>query len=1408
MTGVLRFFNMSSKKSFIAILISTIFSSIVAISVTAAWLSPTAYMKNEENPIEGIVQDKYYESGTGASDDPFIITKPRHLYNLAWLQYLGFYNKNQGIDNHQFYFRLGANIDMSQFGAIPPIGTELNPFVGNFDGRGYVISGVTVSNEFNDYTSHPSAIDAWDNGTKKQPHILGLFGVVGEYAGGNKPTTYDSQVNAFINTGITGATIKTVVQDTLMGIAAGYSSGTLTNIVVDASTLDVAKGLTFQNGTTAYDNYSNISDFTLVGYTTKTKQVKKIDETIYAINSTSGHEFNGAEQGSTTGWGGSIDMMSVTKRLQAIRDTLSGQQFVYHKTVNDYEGKADTETATRTDTNSLTRIKNDDDEIGHFNFITNNSTSSVSGSNLTLGQLIMQKYALLGGGHFETHNNYAKVAHTGYKISDGDGHYLKAATFTSNSTSSNNAGTIGNSDDSANNPTTVWSVPTSGSGYISTTYNYNDANSATTYYLYWTNNALRLSASTSSRTNFTREELNGKVRFKYDNKYLGYNGSNWTLIDIPSVLNEPEAPVQNPVMPTEPNYNSYLANSYQISYTYDSTTYYLSMDINNNDTSSQTSLSTSYTYGWKFMNRSNSNDVNIESLNNNTGVYIYTTVGGTNYYLKDGSNSPYKYYLVTSTNNAIYFTKQSGNNGVYTLKSSSSSGGNTYYLCFNTSDKTFQDRSAQTTTINTITIATTHDVLEAQYNAALAVYNEQIDYRDNQYPGLLEEYNASLATYNATFKLTVTNATVYGPDEKLSNSTTGTGMYYDEDDVTYFPLSTMNDTNQDYRPADNNTAYVVGGSAITANTTTYDDELTNVRFGYYAISGYLDSDYSTTDDEFKHIYTVDYQNNALTQKEITNDTTNYTKLTDAKRNLESVMKDQDNVYGLHFMEASISMNALTTAKYVKVNREVHQNYELPVNSIDFHLKEFGYINFMAGSYYSTDSKRNNSFFSLYQIERLDNNPTKINRILEVQQVYKHTSGEKNYSYVYKLSDGTNTFYTKPYKVVDGDGNKEWLYGTGTYANNQYVNTLPDNYTLAFDCARIKKNTIASGTFDKHAYYFEIPMNDGEFCLGSVEGAVGSYLMYLDIGANASKLQRTIFYEHFLTETKTFAYPVGVSLKTLPTTIGTNAVVPLASATVVDDSDSVCVKVTAGYQDDLTIDRNDGDVSLKRTAQTTHAPPIYQSEEVTLLHDYGSSSKLNVTYLSSVKKEYKRMTYFDVNVNLNATTVTVITDCKIDNGSYQEANRTIMQLIYGGKDTSGTPSSTYIYDASTNTDQRASMKVYNTNTGIRLSDANLLSFTALGIDESLLSNDTTGIITYRLIGEEYTETILIKAIIDTNNQTGEYYIYNGYGITLVPSGSSVTVIVKELDSNKTIYIGSTAVTGEDQEIVIPVPQSQP
>ena len=75
-----------------------------------------------------------------------------------------------------------------------------------------------------------------------------------------------------------------------MGIAAGYVSAGMKNVAVDASTINVDSNIS--GDTTSYGGYTdNISDYSLVGYTTSNKDIKKVDETIYDVNVDSGYEF-------------------------------------------------------------------------------------------------------------------------------------------------------------------------------------------------------------------------------------------------------------------------------------------------------------------------------------------------------------------------------------------------------------------------------------------------------------------------------------------------------------------------------------------------------------------------------------------------------------------------------------------------------------------------------------------------------------------------------------------------------------------------------------------------------------------------------------------------------------------------------------------------------------------------------------------------------------------------------------------------------------------------------------------------------------------------------------------------------------------------------------------------------------
>ena len=134
--------------------------SALSLGSSLAWFSPSADIGNnggtKDLPIDGSTISSYFAYGDGQPyqedengkiiHQPYGIKIQRHLYNLAWLQYLGMFN----FDTTQQYFELADNVDMDGW-IIPPIGTEDKPFLGHFDGKGYVISNLKVSNNFDSY---------------------------------------------------------------------------------------------------------------------------------------------------------------------------------------------------------------------------------------------------------------------------------------------------------------------------------------------------------------------------------------------------------------------------------------------------------------------------------------------------------------------------------------------------------------------------------------------------------------------------------------------------------------------------------------------------------------------------------------------------------------------------------------------------------------------------------------------------------------------------------------------------------------------------------------------------------------------------------------------------------------------------------------------------------------------------------------------------------------------------------------------------------------------------------------------------------------------------------------------------------------------------------------------------------
>ena len=305
-------------------------------------------------------------------------------------------------------------------------------------------------------------------------------------------------------------------------------------------------------------------------------------------------------------------------------------------------------------------------------------------------------------------------------------------------------------------------------------------------------------------------------------------------------------------------------------------------------------------------------------------------------------------------------------------------------------------------------------------------------------------YNNGWTTTTTRTNLTWANATY---TKIVENSSGSDYMDYTGTNVTYFPLITNPDS---YEVARKNTGYVIGGSEDNT-TSAYPDKTGDIRVSKYATS---DINRSYSNGNLTNVYTIN--SNLQTTTINAND---YIKYEESKAEfLDSITSG--NIYGLHFMPANININHLVTADYTLINGEEKTNYKMPASSIDFNVMEKGFINFFAGTYFSG----NNSFFSLHHIERDENN--EITSIKEISEIYKSSDDTKDY--IYK------------------------------YANNSYTETLTSDYSLIFSTNRIKRQ---SSVTTNAVYYFEIPVNAGEFALGSVSGGTGAYLMYLDIATN-------------------------------------------------------------------------------------------------------------------------------------------------------------------------------------------------------------------------------------------------------------------------------------------------------------------
>ena len=262
---------------------------------------------------------------------------------------------------------------------------------------------------------------------------------------------------------------------------------------------------------------------------------------------------------------------------------------------------------------------------------------------------------------------------------------------------------------------------------------------------------------------------------------------------------------------------------------------------------------------------------------------------------------------------------------------------------------------------------------------------------------------------------------------------------------TYFPLA-MNASGTNV--LDSNTGYVVSGANYPDN-----DPPGDIRVSRYNSNPYISNSLTNGSLDSSKIFTIGLNGQQQTLRQYGTD--RFYKYHTARSQLQETLDaGEGSVYGLHFMDAEISKDHLVTLPTATLNGQTYTNFAVPEDSIDFTLRTQGYINFFAGTYFSGSNVQ--CFFSLHQIFR-----NAQNEITEIKEIYKNADGT---SYTYRYdgesapSSGTKVFDTA------------WL-------------TNPGNITA------------------NRVYYFEIPVNEGEYALGSVAGKNGAYLLYLDISTH-------------------------------------------------------------------------------------------------------------------------------------------------------------------------------------------------------------------------------------------------------------------------------------------------------------------
>ncbi len=1161
---------------------------------TLAWYASYVEIDQNDAEITGSSAGTYFDSGDGSVDNPYILTTPTHLYNLAWLQYIGYFNLGE-INNGraQTYFKLENNIDMTGI-KVPPIGTTEYPFIGSFDGNGCVISNLTTANAKSLLDKRPTSskfavddlLSEYGGAPNEAGAVMGFFGVIGDYgdelagltgvtiSDDTPPTTEDSsteKTNAntvykkdikVINTGITGYTLENSSNATTIGFAAGYVNATLQNILVNDCTLKT------KNNASATSFTENISDHTLVGHCEEDYEsslnVTELD--LYSPTVTETEDINSSGGGIDTNWGGSIAMDKLFENISNVRDSNStGMSDYAHKAVK----------VMSADGKSYCAVERDTIGTGYMfsDTIGNKDKYSLIYSD---GNRFLEYFTMLSGGAMVSEVVCTPSGTTsGHKIMYG-GQYLNVDI----GGGSPSIG-LGTDPDTA----TVWVIE-SGSLFILT-------------------GGIKLYVNVSGTS----------ISFSYSNNTTG-----WSYVDEKGLCYSSES---------KDYYLKLIENKWSLREEADTTAYY---QIHSGK--DYLAVGSELYSGFYSVANSNNPTDSVWYLTPHSDPQI-AAYGISVLHTKIGSVSTYAFEPnQPSINTQAYgylFWKYDTVNQTLALHADVTTVSG--YLAYVNGRWGISTSPSDAATVTPVTPSTEGD-------ESLAWSKTDVS----------DVPDMTFDTTNAS---------------KFSNYEYGVA---NKNDAAYIPL--QEDLTNKYQPANNNTGYITGGmyNQIKEGNPPSPDRDFDVWVSELYTQNIADKDnvYVWNGTAFEKVKT---NSTEIPANSLGTTLKKYAGTGDQKGAVDvyNEFLEAERLYALQFINGIISEDSLVTIPEAKINGATINNYQVPGDCIDFNLKQDGYINFFAGTYYPGT----NSFFALHHITRDPDDQAKITEIREISMIYENKSSittTEKYIYKYQAENGKPDYSTEDESLIAllGTVDAPMVFDTSWLTAPEGI--IADTHaSLAADgTPKDDAGTIAYATdLRGEAYYFEIPVNKGEYALGSVSGKTGACLLYLDIGASLQDaLQpidrveiKDIYTENSVSEN----YALGVGLMngtTYPTIVNGDAVNgKFVSFTLAPDLGTV-VKLNRS-ENDLTVSTAEN-TTLTLTQNANRGYTVKSDTGVTINNSGGTS---NVTV--------RRVRYIDTD-NLGTVTDYTVTFRDIDgDGLYDTADGdTIIITDKDGKDVSG------------------------------------------------------------------------------------------------------------------------------------------